>query len=94
MLNEHFGIGNVELMAGGVIVVAHDSGGPKMDIIHHGLTGFLATADNYADTLLQIMSMEPEELDRIRVRARMDVARFSDEAFEESLTACLRPIID
>ena len=30
---EHFGIGIVELMASGVIVVAHNSGGPKSDIV-------------------------------------------------------------
>ena len=94
MFNEHFGIGNVELMAGGVIVVAHNSGGPKMDIIEHGLTGFLANADEYANLLHQITSMGTEELNQIRVRARKDVARFSDEKFEESLTTCLRPFIN
>lgn len=35
MWNEHFGISVVELMAAGLIVVAHNSGGPKMDIIPH-----------------------------------------------------------
>jgi alpha-1,2-mannosyltransferase len=33
MLNEHFGIGIVEMMAAGIIVVAHNSGGPKSDIV-------------------------------------------------------------
>ena len=33
MWNEHFGIGVVEYQAAGLIVVAHDSGGPKMDIV-------------------------------------------------------------
>ena len=35
MWNEHFGISVVEMMAAGLIVVAHNSGGPKMDIIPH-----------------------------------------------------------
>lgn len=30
---EHFGIGVVELMAAGVIPIAHNSGGPKSDIV-------------------------------------------------------------
>jgi alpha-1,2-mannosyltransferase len=33
MREEHFGIGIVEMMAAGLLVVAHDSGGPKTDII-------------------------------------------------------------
>ena len=33
MTQEHFGIGIIEYMAAGVIPVAHNSGGPKMDII-------------------------------------------------------------
>jgi alpha-1,2-mannosyltransferase len=55
MWNEHFGIGVVEMMAAGVLVVAHASGGPAADIVrpHAGVaTGFLAaTADEYADAL-------------------------------------------
>ncbi|KAJ3293134.1 asparagine-linked glycosylation protein [Rhizoclosmatium sp. JEL0117] len=33
MRDEHFGIGVVEYMAAGLITVAHNSGGPKMDIV-------------------------------------------------------------
>ena len=33
MWNEHFGIGVVEMMAAGLVTIAHDSGGPKSDII-------------------------------------------------------------
>lgn len=33
MWNEHFGISVVEMMAAGLVVVAHNSGGPKMDIV-------------------------------------------------------------
>jgi hypothetical protein len=33
MWNEHFGIGVVEYMASGCIPLAHDSAGPKMDIV-------------------------------------------------------------
>lgn len=94
MSNEHFGIGNVELMAGGVIVIAHNSGGPRMDIIKHGSTGFLAsTADEYADILLRIISMDEEDLNEIRINARKGVSRFSDEHFKTSLVACLRQVI-
>jgi glycosyltransferase involved in cell wall biosynthesis len=33
MWNEHFGISVVEMMAAGLLVIAHDSGGPQMDIV-------------------------------------------------------------
>jgi alpha-1,2-mannosyltransferase len=33
MWNEHFGIGVVEMMSAGLVTIAHDSGGPKSDII-------------------------------------------------------------
>jgi alpha-1,2-mannosyltransferase len=33
MWNEHFGIGVVEMMAAGLLTIAHDSGGPKADIV-------------------------------------------------------------
>lgn len=33
MWNEHFGISIVEMMAAGLIVIAHNSGGPVMDIV-------------------------------------------------------------
>ena len=35
MWNEHFGISVVEMMAGGLITIGHNSGGPKLDIITH-----------------------------------------------------------
>lgn len=94
MTNEHFGIGNVELMAGGVIVIAHNSGGPRMDIIKHGSTGFLASsADDYANILYDITSMDEVNLNTIRTNARKDVSRFSDENFEKSLVGCLGQVI-
>eukprot|EP00536_Pseudo-nitzschia_multiseries_P007867 jgi/Psemu1/196649/e_gw1.190.83.1 len=36
MRQEHFGIGIVEMMAAGLLTIAHDSGGPKSDIVLPG----------------------------------------------------------
>jgi alpha-1,2-mannosyltransferase len=71
MWNEHFGIGVVEMMAAGLVTVAHDSGGPKSDIIVRPWdlqefareggggkrpTGCLAsTAEEYADAMYTII---------------------------------------
>ncbi|XP_055398261.1 GDP-Man:Man(3)GlcNAc(2)-PP-Dol alpha-1,2-mannosyltransferase [Bubalus kerabau] len=86
MWNEHFGIGIVECMAAGMIVLAHNSGGPKLDIVvpHHGeRTGFLAESEEgYAETMAHILSMSAEQRLQIRNSARASVSRFSDQEFE------------
>merc|ERR1712241_735639 len=55
MWNEHFGIAVVEMLAAGLITIAHRSGGPLMDIIDESdqhQTGFLATKDiEYANCI-------------------------------------------
>uniref|UniRef100_A0A7S4MFI8 GDP-Man:Man(3)GlcNAc(2)-PP-Dol alpha-1,2-mannosyltransferase n=1 Tax=Vannella robusta TaxID=1487602 RepID=A0A7S4MFI8_9EUKA len=95
---EHFGIGIVELMASGVIVVAHNSGGPKMDIVkeHNGQrTGFLAsTEEEYASELYQMFSLSQNEQTQIQEAARERTKLFSDETFKENFITEISPIID
>jgi len=60
MRDEHFGIGVVELMASGVITIAHRSAGPLLDIVvpseGENRVGYLAeTAQEYADAILQVV---------------------------------------
>jgi alpha-1,2-mannosyltransferase len=77
-------LGIVEMMAAGAIVLAHKSGGPKMDIVDEGETGFLASdIDSYATTMRQILEMKSDERRQIRERARESVDRFSIKNFEE-----------
>ncbi|XP_072253508.1 GDP-Man:Man(3)GlcNAc(2)-PP-Dol alpha-1,2-mannosyltransferase-like [Leuresthes tenuis] len=86
MWNEHFGIGVVECMAAGTIVLAHKSGGPKLDIVvpHQGSqTGFLADSeDSYAAAMETILTLSPSARLEIRRNARESVGRFSDQEFE------------
>eukprot|EP00061_Rhincodon_typus_P011224 g36087.t1 len=74
MWNEHFGIGVVECMAAGTVILAHNSGGPKLDIVvpHNGVqTGFLADSEeSYADAMKNILSLSPEKRLEIRKNAR------------------------
>jgi alpha-1,2-mannosyltransferase len=82
MWNEHFGIGVVEFLAAGIIPVAHNSGGPKLDIVVPG-SGFLAsTSEQYSDHMIRVFEMSPEELEEMRNRGREHVTgTFSDETF-------------
>ncbi|XP_012251967.2 GDP-Man:Man(3)GlcNAc(2)-PP-Dol alpha-1,2-mannosyltransferase [Athalia rosae] len=95
MWNEHFGIGIVECMAAGLIMVAHASGGPKADIVEtqrSSQTGFLAeNPEEYAKIMAYIMSMHAKDRDGIRTAARASVNRFSSENFETEFTRAVEP---
>ncbi|XP_015674179.1 GDP-Man:Man(3)GlcNAc(2)-PP-Dol alpha-1,2-mannosyltransferase-like, partial [Protobothrops mucrosquamatus] len=88
MWNEHFGIGIVECMAAGTIILAHNSGGPKLDIVvpyERNATGFLAEdEDGYADSMAHIFSLSPAKKLQIRQSARESVKRFADQEFEKT----------
>ena len=77
-------------MAAGAVVLAHDSGGPKSDIVvdwHGKTTGCLAsTVDGYAGMMKMILlDWDGKERLRVREAARASViTRFSDESFDTS----------
>lgn len=61
-------------MAAGLVMLAHRSGGPLMDIIvdvKESRTGFLAeTAEEYANAIIQIINTPADDLNKIRKAAR------------------------
>jgi alpha-1,2-mannosyltransferase len=100
MWNEHFGISIVEMMAAGLVVVAHKSGGPLMDIVTscidpNSRLGYLAeSAEEYADCIskaLDTYSTEASEL--MRIRARQHIKKFSDEEFAMKIIKIFNTII-
>lgn len=106
MWNEHFGIGIVEMMAAGLIVVAHNSGGPKSDIVVPlrrsdsnrkpltTTTGFLATTvEEYADHIYRILTLSDEEAAEIRQNAQESAQRFTDTVFSESFQKVILELI-
>ena len=92
MWNEHFGIGIVEMMAAGLLTIAHNSGGPKLDIITSqpaGGTstkvGYLATTvTEYANTIHTIFQLSETTKQQIQKNAQQSVERFSDQVFAET----------
>lgn len=97
MWNEHFGIGVVECMAAGTIVLAHKSGGPKLDIVvpyEGGQTGFLADSeDSYAAAMESILALSPSARLEIRRNGRRSVERFSDQEFEACFLAATESLM-
>ncbi|XP_035825053.1 GDP-Man:Man(3)GlcNAc(2)-PP-Dol alpha-1,2-mannosyltransferase isoform X2 [Aplysia californica] len=97
MWNEHFGICVVEGMAAGTVMLAHDSGGPKMDIVvtHNDRpTGFLASdEESFAAAMKQIFQMSPSERLALRQNARDSLSRFSEEEFDAAFLSLCRPVL-
>lgn len=97
MIDEHFGISVVEYMAAGAIPIAHDSAGPKMDIVLEEdgqQTGYLAhNVEEYADAILKIIRMPETERLEMAAAARKRASRFSEQRFDEDFKAAVGPII-
>jgi len=88
MKAEHFGIAIVEMMASGLLTIAHNSAGPKYDIIkarESDPVGFLAeTANDYIDAISLCIDKDNEDfVGEMVKRARKEVGKFSDEVFKE-----------
>jgi alpha-1,2-mannosyltransferase len=72
------------MMAAGLIVLGHKSGGTKMDIITENQTGFLANdIDSYATMLEQIFSMTVDARHEIQQQSRDSIDRFNRLNFEQ-----------
>lgn len=89
MEKEHFGIGVVECMAAGCVMVAHDSGGPQQDIVvdwQGKPTGYLAsTEEQFVSRLLGLVHMTPREREQLAATGREAVrTKFSIDVFESS----------
>jgi len=100
MWNEHFGIAVVEMLAAGLVTVAHRSGGPLMDIVIEATdgdsrNGFLAVSEReYAAAIAHAATlMTPESRRRLIERARDSVKRFSDQEFEKAWLRTTDPLI-
>ncbi|XP_048421747.1 GDP-Man:Man(3)GlcNAc(2)-PP-Dol alpha-1,2-mannosyltransferase-like [Pyrus x bretschneideri] len=97
MTDEHFGISVVEYMAAGAIPIAHNSAGPKMDIVLQEdgwQTGFLAcTVDEYADAILNVIKMPENERLKMAAAARKRAGRYSEQRFYEDFKAAVSPVL-
>lgn len=84
-------------MAAGKVILAHKSGGPKLDIVvpfEGEQTGFLAyDEDSYAEAIERILALPPDNRLQIRQNARQSVARFSDQEFEVCFCAAMEPLM-
>ncbi|KIZ06575.1 alpha-1,2-mannosyltransferase [Monoraphidium neglectum] len=102
MTDEHFGISVVEYMAAGVIPIAHNSGGPRADIVvplegRDGpqITGYLAeTPEEYCDAITRVLVMPQVERLRIAAAAQRHAAKFSGENFTAGFLDAMAPVAE
>lgn len=89
MYAEHFGIGNVEGLAAGLIPVVHNSGGPKEDIVvpfQGEDTGYKCENEqDYATAFRKVLvDLSDDERHKMRLRCRESSKRFSGEVFDRA----------
>ena len=99
MRDEHIGISVVELMAAGTVMIAHDSAGPKLDIVtpfEGGDTGFLeSTEEGFAAAMAKVFAMTSAERLVMQERARRSVqARFSEAIFDDAIRVFLTDLLE
>ncbi|KAM3287763.1 GDP-Man:Man(3)GlcNAc(2)-PP-Dol alpha-1,2-mannosyltransferase isoform X1 [Capsicum chacoense] len=96
MTDEHFGISVVEYMAAGAIPIAHNSAGPRMDIVlpeDGKQTGFLAkSVEEFAEAIIEVIKLPENERLEMAAAARKRASMFSEQRFYEDFKAAVRPI--
>lgn len=98
MYAEHFGIGNVEGLAAGLIPVVHNSGGVRDDIVipfEGKEIGYKCeTESDYAEAFAKVLvAMKEEEKFEMRLRCRASSKRFTGEVFEERWNEELKKLV-
>ncbi|CAK0784222.1 hypothetical protein CVIRNUC_007426 [Coccomyxa viridis] len=98
MVDEHFGISVVEYMAAGTVPIAHNSGGPMMDIVvpcfgeEGEAVGFRCESDEeYAHAMNLVLSMEQSHRLQMAAAARRKSTTFCDKAFQEGFLSAIGP---
>lgn len=98
MTDEHFGIVVVEYMAAGAVPIAHNSAGPKLDIVvNEGghRTGFLASSvSEFADAMCHVVTLPANERMEIAQAARVRAALFSESEFDSAFKKAMNPLIE
>lgn len=85
-------------MAAGTIILAHNSGGPRLDIVTNfngQKTGYLADSEeSYAAAMNTIFKLTDNERFEICQNARQSVERFGEDEFEKGFLAVSEQVFE
>ena len=96
MIDEHFGINLIEMMAAGLILVTHNSAGAKDDILKNEgeKPGFLVNNENeYIAQIEEILVRYDEIKGQIINCSTKRAEKFSDEAFKDQFIMRLKEFL-
>ena len=96
MIDEHFGINLIEMMAAGLILVTHNSAGAKDDILKNEgeKPGFLVNNENeYIAQIEEILVRYDEIKGQIINCSTKRAEKFSDEAFKDQFLMRLKEFL-
>ena len=96
MIDEHFGINLIEMMAAGLILVTHNSAGAKDDILKNEgeKPGFLVNNENeYIARIEEILVRYDEIKGQIINCSTKRAEKFSDEAFKDQFIMRLKEFL-
>eukprot|EP00397_Hematodinium_sp_SG-2012_P020747 GEMP01021395.1.p1 GENE.GEMP01021395.1~~GEMP01021395.1.p1 ORF type:complete len:462 (+),score=91.45 GEMP01021395.1:51-1436(+) len=78
MVDEHFGITLLELLAADLVVISHNSGGPKEDILKGDLGCLCETVDEFSDSIVRALKGYDTEFVQMRARGQASIKRFNN----------------
>jgi alpha-1,2-mannosyltransferase len=82
MRNEHFGICVVEYVAAGLLPIAHNSAGPRDDILKNEPDYLAETAEEYAQKILRALSLKDDERENETRRLQSQIRQFDTSEFQ------------
>lgn len=95
MKDEHFGISIIEMMAAGLIVIAHRSAGAKLDIIDPSekVVGFTVESDKDYSLQIENILNDYENLQSVAVNAVERADYFGEESFQRKFNFAFKQMI-